>query len=100
MLPARNVSVDITTKKLCNPCFSSSDLYSVSLIHGGRPNEGRPEASREGGPANSLGRGDPASRFGAVVWPDAFVPANVLSAPACGFGLLQGRGGPRHSVLV
>jgi hypothetical protein len=38
--------VDMTTTKLCNPCFWMSDLNSSSLIQGGRPNHGLFDALR------------------------------------------------------
>src|SRR6185503_7327669 len=82
---AWNESVDMTTTKLCNPCFWMSDLNSSSLIQGGRPNHGLLDALRLE-LVESPGSGGKRSLFVELAAPVLFGHPN--------------RGGPRRSVLV
>src|SRR6185369_1575261 len=83
---AWNESVDMTTTKLCNPCFWMSDLNSSSLIQGGRPNHGLPDALRF-----ELVESPPEGRKRSL--------SVELVAPGL-FGRRPKGGGPRRSVLV
>src|SRR5205814_8122070 len=103
----RKASVYMTIANPCRLRFSARDLYSSSLIQGGRPKRGRPGGRSRGPPPSPLfgaggsgpgGLNGPATAFDAAVGAFGAATSFVRSSPR-GRGRSPSRGPPAGSRL-